>query len=77
MYLKYMYAFTSIKEVSKGLLTADNKRTLSLSKRELRLHESERVSPNAWIFRINGKWISEHFLSAVFSLGFWEDQGVF
>ena len=40
-------AFTSKKQVSKGLLTGDQKRTFSLSKHELRLCESERVSPNA------------------------------
>ena len=41
-------AFTSKKQVSKGLLTGDQKRTFSLSKHELRLRESERVSPNVW-----------------------------
>ena len=46
--ITYMYlAFTSKKQVSKGLLTGDQKRTFSLSKRELRLGESRRVSPNA------------------------------
>ena len=46
--ITYMYlAFTSKKQVSKGLLTGDQKRTFSLSKRELRLGESKRVSPNA------------------------------
>ena len=46
--ITYMYlAFTSKKHVSKGLLTGDQKRTFSLSKRELRLRESERDSPNA------------------------------
>ena len=44
----YMYlAFTSKKQVSKGLVTGDQKRTFSLSQRKLRLCESERVSPNA------------------------------
>ena len=46
--ITYMYlAFTSKKQVSKGLLTGDQKRTFLLSKREPRLRESERVSPNA------------------------------
>ena len=46
--ITYMYlAFTSKKQVSKGLLTGDQNRTFSLSKHELRLRESERVSPNA------------------------------
>ena len=46
--ITYMYlAFTSKKHVSKGLLTGDKKRTFSFSKREIRLRESERVSPNA------------------------------
>ena len=40
-------AFSSKKQVSKGLLTGDQKRTFSLSKRKLCLYESERVSPNA------------------------------
>ena len=45
--ITYMYlAFTSKKQVSKGLLTGDQKGTFSLSKRELRSRESERVSPN-------------------------------
>ena len=43
---KYL-AFTSKKHISKGLLTGDKKRTFSFSKRELRLRESKRVSPNA------------------------------
>ena len=47
MYLRYMYAFTSKKQISKRLLTGDHKRTFPLSKRELHLHESERVSTNA------------------------------
>ena len=41
-------AFSSKKQVSKGLLTGDQKRIFSLSKCKLHLHESERVSPNAW-----------------------------
>ena len=46
--ITYMYlAFTSKKQVSKGLLTGDQKRTFSLSKPKLCLHESEQVSPNA------------------------------
>ena len=46
--ITYMYlTFTSKKQVSKGLLTGDQKRTFSLSKPKLRLRESERVSPNA------------------------------
>ena len=46
--ITYMYlAFTSKKHVSKALLTGDKKQTFSLSKRELCLRESERVSPNA------------------------------
>ena len=46
--ITYMYlTFTSKKHVSKGQLTGDKKRTFSLSKRELHLRESERVSPNA------------------------------
>ena len=46
--ISYMYlAFTSKKQVLKGLLRGNQKRTFSLSKRELRLRESERVSPNA------------------------------
>ena len=46
--ITYMYlAFTSKKQVSKGLLTGDQKQTFSHSKRELRLRESKRVSPNA------------------------------
>ena len=46
--ITYMYlAFTSKKQVSKGLLTGDQKQTFSHSKRELRLCESKRVSPNA------------------------------
>ena len=46
--ITYMYlAFTSKKQVSKGLLTGDQKGTFSLSKRELCLGESKRVSPNA------------------------------
>ena len=57
--ITYMYlAFTSKKQVSKGLLTGDQKRTFSLSKRELRLRESERVSYNmhgALMFRMKGK----------------------
>ena len=56
--ITYMYlAFTSKKQVSKGLLTGDQKRTFPLSKRELRLRESEQVSPNAWSrdFRMKGK----------------------
>ena len=40
-------AFSSKKQVSKGLLTGDQKRAFSLSKRKLRLYESEQVSPNA------------------------------
>ena len=46
--ITYMYlAFTSKKQVSKGLLTGDQKRTFSLSKPKLCLRESEQVSPNA------------------------------
>ena len=46
--ITYMYlTFTSKKQVSKGLLTGDQKGTFSLSKRDqLRSRESERVSPN-------------------------------
>ena len=56
--ITYMYlTFTSKKQVSKGLLTGEQKQTFSLSKRELCLHESERVSPNARSrdFRMKGK----------------------
>ena len=46
--ITYMYlAFTSKKQVSKGLLTGDQKRTFSLSKPKLCLRKSEQVSPNA------------------------------
>ena len=46
--ITYMYlAFTSKKQVSKALLTGDQKRTFSLSKRELRSRKSKQVSPNA------------------------------
>ena len=45
--ISYMYlAFTSKKQVLKGLLQGNQKRTFALSKRELHLRESERVSPN-------------------------------
>ena len=47
MYHTYMYAFTSEKQVSEGLLRGDHSSSSSLSKREFRLHENERVSPNA------------------------------
>ena len=43
----YMYAFTSEKQVSEGLLRGDHSSSSSLSKREFRSHENERVSPNA------------------------------
>ena len=40
--ITYMYlAFTSKKQVLKGLLRGNQKRTFALSKRELRLRESE------------------------------------
>ena len=46
--ITFMYlAFTSKKQVSKELLTGDQKRTFSLSKPELRLRESEQISPSA------------------------------
>ena len=47
--ITYMYlALTSkFKQVLKGLLRGDQKRTFLLSKCEFRLRESERVSPNA------------------------------
>ena len=46
--ITYMYlALTSKKQVLKGLLRGDQKRTFSLSKREFCLRESEWVSPNA------------------------------
>ena len=47
IYLSYMYASTSKKQVSKGLLTGDHKWTFSPSNSKLRLHESKRVSPKA------------------------------
>ena len=47
MYHTYMYAFTFEKQVSEGLLRGEHSSSSSLSKRELRLHENERVSPNA------------------------------
>ena len=60
--ITYMYlAFTSKKQVSKGLLTGDQKRTFLLSKRELRLplvyakaNESHPMH-GAVIFRMKGK----------------------
>ena len=43
--ITYMYFdFTSKKQVSKGLLTGDQKRTFLLSKRELCLHELKHLS---------------------------------
>ena len=43
--ITYMYfAFTSKKQVSKGLLTRDQKQTFLLSKHELCLHELKRLS---------------------------------
>ena len=46
--ITYMYlASTSKKQVSKALLTGDQNRTFSISKRELRLRKSKQVLPNA------------------------------
>ena len=60
--ITYMYlAFTSKKQVSKGLLTGDQKRTFLLSKRELRLPlvytKANQSHPmhGAVIFRMKGK----------------------